>query len=175
LSNPYFTQQALGHQPAPVSPFVIRCFSRVDSPADFDLALALRLEVFVQEQSVPLEEERDAYDNEAVHWLVLKPDTLEAVATGRIVSYQEGCQMRPVAKIGRVAVKRAMRGQRLGELVMREIMKGVAEQGFDQAILDAQVQALPFYQKLGFVAEGEAFLDAGISHYRMRCLLSEGG
>lgn len=79
--------------------------------------------------------------------------------------------MRPVAKIGRIAVKRSMRGKRLGELVMREILATAMEQGYEQAILDAQVQALPFYEKLGFVAEGDEFLDANIPHYAMRYML----
>ena len=151
---------------------IIRRFYKSQAPADFDRALALRLVVFVQEQAVPLEEERDEADEEAMHWLVLNPGTLEPLATSRMISYQEGCQMRPVAKIGRVAVSKRMRGQGLGEWLMREILKTVAAEGFEQAILDAQVQALPFYQKLGFIAEGDEFMDAGILHYRMRLVLS---
>ena len=154
------------------TPYVIRRFSREESPLDFELALSLRMEVFVEEQAVPEDEEQDDGDDEAVHWLVLNTYTLETIATARMLPYQEGCQMRPVAKIGRVAVKRSIRGRRLGELVMKEVMETVAEQGYEQAILDAQVQALPFYEKLGFVAEGDEFMDAGIPHYRMRCVLN---
>jgi len=151
--------------------FVIRRFYRAESPADFELARALRVEVFVQEQAVPLEEEQDEADDQAVHWLFLHPETQEALATGRMIAYQEVCYARPVAKIGRVAVKRNQRGQRLGEKLMGEIMATVDEQGYDQVILDAQARALPFYAKLGFIQEGEAFLDAGIEHYRMRHIL----
>lgn len=165
------SKQEWNKQPAPVTPYLIRRFRSAESPADFELAMAVRLEVFVQEQSVPVEEEQDEYDDEATHWLVLHSDTLEPLATGRMLSYQEGCQMRPVAKIGRIAVKQSSRGQRLGELVMNAIMETAAAEGYEYAILDAQVQALPFYAKLGFVAEGDEFLDAGISHYRMRCVL----
>ncbi len=35
-------------------------------------------------------------------------------------------------------------------------------------VLDAQIQALPFYEKLGYVAEGDVFMDAGIPHLLMR-------
>jgi len=154
------------------TPYVIRRFSREESPLDFELALSLRMEVFVEEQAVPEEEELDGKDDEAIHWLVLNTYTLETIATARMLPCQEGCQLRPVAKIGRVAVKRSMRGRRLGELVMQEVLETVAEQGYDQAILDAQVQALPFYEKLGFVVEGDEFMDAGIPHYRMRCVLN---
>jgi predicted GNAT family N-acyltransferase len=146
----------------------IKRFRREEAPADFERAIALRTRVFVDEQQVPIEEERDHYDDEATHWLVEESATGEAVATGRMISYQEGCQMRPVAKIGRIAVTGSRRGQRLGDWVMREILKTVAAEGYDQAILDAQTRVIPFYEKLGFVVEGDEFMDANIPHFRMR-------
>lgn len=150
------------------TPLVIRRFTREESPLDFDLALDLRKEVFVAEQSIPLEAELDEYDDEAIHWLILNLESLEILATVRMVSYQEGCQMRPVAKIGRIAVKQSARGKGLGLLIMREVLGAVDEQGYDQAILDAHVHLVPFYEKLGFVAEGDPFTIAGVSLSRMR-------
>ena len=38
----------------------------------------------------------------------------------------------------------------------------------DEFILEGQVQAMGFYEKLGFIKEGEMFYDAGIPHYLMR-------
>jgi predicted GNAT family N-acyltransferase len=162
---------SLDDQPPTLSPYVIRQFNRQGSASDFERALALRIEVFVEEQAVPIEEEQDEADDEAMHWLILDSATLTALCTARMVPYQEGCQMRPVAKIGRVAVKKTMRGKQLGALIMGEILATVQREGYDQAILDAQVQVIPFYEKLGFVTEGEEFLDAGIRHYRMRSVL----
>jgi predicted GNAT family N-acyltransferase len=162
---------SLSDPPPTTSPYLIRQFMRADAPADFALALALRQAVFVEEQSVPIEEEQDAYDDEAMHWLLLDAATLAPLSTARLLPYQEGCQMRPVAKIGRVAVKKARRGQQLGAIIMAEILAFARREGYEQAILDAQVQVIPFYEKLGFVTEGEEFLDAGIQHYRMRSVL----
>lgn len=150
------------------SAFEIRRFLKSEASEDFACALALRTEVFVVEQNVPPEEEQDDYDEEALHWLFLDGQNGEALATGRMLPYQEVCQSRPVAKIGRVAVKKSRRGEKLGNLLMREILSYVDAEGFDQAILDAQTPVLGFYEKLGFVAEGEEFMDAGIPHYRMR-------
>ncbi len=160
------------NSPPALPSLILRQFLKAEAPADFERALALRLTVFVEEQAVPLEEERDEADETALHFLVLHPETQESLATGRMMAYQEGCQMRPVAKIGRVAVSKSMRGQGLGEWLMRQILNAIDAERFDQAILDAQVQALPFYEKLGFMAEGDEFLDAGIPHYRMRLVLS---
>lgn len=148
----------------------VRRFLKIDSPEDFERAIRLRTAVFIEEQSVPVELELDEFDDEATHWLLVQPETGEPVATGRLLSYQEACQSRPVAKIGRIAVSRTVRGQRLGERLMREILAYARAEGFEQAILDAQTRVLPFYEKLGFVKEGFEFIEADIPHYRMRLL-----
>lgn len=164
------TSSAEHHDVKEKQPFSMRTFLRKESPQDFDQALALRLAVFVQEQGVPEVEERDGYDDEARHWLFQQADI--PVATGRMVSYQEGCQMRPVAKIGRITVRRSHRDQGLGKRLMLVMIETARREGFDQAIVDAQVPVLGFYEKLGFVAEGDEFMDGGIPHYRMRLVLN---
>lgn len=151
---------------------ICRTFRREESAQDFELAMQVRTEVFVTEQRVPLDEEQDDYDDEAIHWLIVDTALQAPIATGRLVSYQEGCQMRPVAKIGRIAVCKPFRGQRLGAWLMREILHAAHSDGFDQAILDAQTHAIPFYQTLGFLPEGDEFMDANIPHYRMRLVFS---
>jgi predicted GNAT family N-acyltransferase len=143
-------------------------FRPAESPEAFVKAQALRATVFIEEQGIPPELEWDEFDAESLHWLLIDPETGEAVATARLLPYQEACQARPVAKIGRVAVSRATRGQGLGEQVMREILAYAKAEGFQQAILDAQTRAMPFYERLGFVKEGFEFMEAGIPHYRMR-------
>lgn len=148
----------------------VRRFLKADAPEDFELSMRLRTDVFIQEQSIPTELELDEFDGEAVHWLLVNPDNQEPVATGRMLSYQEACQARPVAKIGRIAVSQSVRGQRLGERLMREILAYVQAEGYEQAILDAQTRVMPFYEKLGFVKEGFEFMDANIPHYRMRLI-----
>lgn len=155
--------------PANQNALEVRRFTRQEAPNDFALALQLRIDVFVGEQNSPLDEEPDDYDDEAMHWLLLKAGA--PIATGRMLSYQEGCQMRPVAKIGRIAVRRDYRGQRLGERIMQEILAYLQTTDYDQSILDAQTYALCFYEKLGFIAEGEEFDEVGILHRRMRLIL----
>lgn len=147
------------------------CFEGRKSPEKLARALDLRLMVFVVEQGVPLEEERDGYDETAWHWLITDAHTGEALATARVIAYQEACRTRPVAKIGRVAVRRSQRGRRLGETLMRNLLQTIREMGYEQSILDAQAPVVAFYEKLGFVVEGDAFEEAGILHYRMRLVV----
>ncbi|ARU31214.1 GNAT family N-acetyltransferase [Sulfuriferula sp. AH1] len=122
-------------------------------------AFALRREVFVVEQNVPLELEIDEHDTSAIHF-VMKQNG-KVVATLRLLSY--GDQI----KIGRVAVKQPLRRQGLGTKLMLRGIRYAAESGFSSVILDAQVISMPFYHTLGFIKEGTEFDDAGIPHMRM--------
>jgi predicted GNAT family N-acyltransferase len=133
-----------------------------ETQADRDAAMAIRFEVFVDEQRVPAELEPDAYDADAVHLLAINEHTGEAIGTARIVDKGNG-----VAKIGRVAVRRAWRGHGVGEALMRRAINRAQAEAMTAVILDAQVPVIPFYERLGFVAEGPLFDDAGIPHRRM--------
>ncbi len=127
--------------------------------ADFALCFKIRLEVFVQEQGVPAQEERDEHDPAALHFLALDADGA-AAGTARVLFTPAG-----IAKIGRVAVLRAARGRGLGAALL-----AAAEAELPLArsyALDAQVQALPFYERLGYAATGPAFMEAGIPHRHM--------
>jgi predicted GNAT family N-acyltransferase len=124
---------------------------------DFEACLAIRIAVFVGEQNVPAEEERDALDETAKHFLVLHQG--EPAGTARTIVKAPG-----LVKIGRVAVSAPFRKSGVGAAVMRAAESAHPGSTF---VLDAQVQALPFYEKLGYVAEGEMFMEAGIPHRHM--------
>lgn len=134
--------------------------SLAQTPADHEACLVIRKIVFVEEQNVPLDLEMDEYDAFATHFLLRDGET--PVATARLLEKQG------LAKIGRVAVLRQARGRGLGLVLMQAVLDEARRQGFTEAILDSQTYAIPFYARLGFVAEGEEFDDACISHYLMR-------
>lgn len=126
-------------------------------------ALELRHEVFVVEQGVPVELEIDEHDEHAVHFAALQDG--ELVATMRLLP--SGNAM----KIGRVAVGKPVRRKGIGTALMMRGIGHAATIGYSAALVDAQVDSMPFYEKLGFEAEGEVFDDAGIPHRRMRLAL----
>ena len=131
-------------------------------------AIALRIEVFVEEQGVPLAEEIDAHDREdphAVHAL-LRDENGEAIATGRF--YRRDAQ---TVQIGRMAVRASARGRGAGRTILLALMDEARRRGYARASLSAQVYARPFYAKSGFTAEGPLFDDAGIAHQEMQCHL----
>ena len=141
----------------------VRPIDLAASPADWEAAQAIRFEVFVDEQRVPAEEELDADDAMARHWLAWVDG--EPVGTARAVSKAFGW------KIGRVAVRRPYRGRGVGLALMRAILASGREAGVAEARLESQTHALPFYERLGFAAEGPEFLDCGIPHRLMRLSL----
>ena len=121
----------------------------------------IRKAVFVEEQAVPLELEMDEYDDVAVHFLMR--DTAQTpLATARLLD-KHG-----LAKIGRVAVLKDARGLGLGLTLMQFVIEEARRRGFTEAVLDSQTYAIPFYERLGFTAEGNEFDDAGIPHFLMR-------
>ena len=134
----------------------------VGSWHDFQkLASPLRTEVFVLEQKVPVEMELDADDVTALHAVALNRMGLP-LATGRLVQHAPG-----VARIGRMAVKKQMRGSNLGRRVLNALMDAAQNRGDSQVILHAQCSAEGFYKRSGFEAHGVVFEEAGIAHIEM--------
>ena len=128
---------------------------------DLDAAIALRFEVFVDEQGVPRDEELDDHDATARHYGATVDGALIGVA--RVVDHGAG-----VAKIVGVAVRRSARGTGVGRVLMEQVLLACRAAGYRAALLDAQCRVEAFYARLGFVPEGPVFLDAGIDHIRMR-------
>lgn len=129
------------------------------------LAERLRIEVFVKEQGVPREIEIDEFDTMCRHVVVINR-LGHAVATGRLVSDAPG-----VARIGRMAVARELRGSRVGRQVLDALVQAARDRGDTHAVLHAQVQAQNFYARAGFVPEGAVYEEAGIDHITMRMTL----
>lgn len=132
---------------------------RIAETDDHGTCFALRHRVFVEEQGVPVDEERDALDAGAVHLLAHQDGA--PVGTARILLGEHE------AKIGRVCVIQTARGTGLGKALILEAMAVARARGMKAARLGAQIHALAFYEKLGFVATGPVYDDAGIDHRDM--------
>lgn len=132
----------------------------VKDGSDFAIAMAIRMEVFVREQGVPLEREMDDLDQTATHYLATKEGAPAAVARTRVAD--------GVGYIERVAVRKEHRGSGIGQELMQHLIARLRNHPQAKTIaISAQEQALPFYEKLGFVAEGDTYLDADIPHRKM--------
>jgi predicted GNAT family N-acyltransferase len=134
--------------------FVIRSATwAADRPA----LESVRREVFCVEQRIPEALEWDAFDEVSVHALALDGDG-SAIGCGRLL---------PDGHVGRMAVRAPWRGRGVGAGLLVHLVALGAARGDAKAILNAQVQAVPFYARYGFVVVGEPFDEAGIPHVVM--------
>jgi predicted GNAT family N-acyltransferase len=117
---------------------------------------AVREQVFVREQAVPLELEWDEFDPLCQH--VVAEDAGKAIGTGRLL---------PDGHIGRMAVLESWRGQGVGSALLEALLRLAHDRGIRRVRLNAQSRAVGFYQRHGFVAEGQEFIEAGIAHRAM--------
>ena len=140
------------------------------SKEELNLGFALRIEVFVKEQKVPIELELDDKDHSdnTVHIGYFHEDNLIGVA--RLIDMDKD-----VIHIGRVVIDKEYRGQGIG----RELIIGcenIAQQILKRKIiieLSAQIQAENFYKSLGYNRiNDKIYLDAGIEHVDMRKVIN---
>ncbi|MFK7876406.1 MAG: GNAT family N-acetyltransferase [Paracoccaceae bacterium] len=134
--------------------------ARAESEADIADCLALRWDVFVTEQGVAEADELDGTDVGCVHVLARYGDTPVGAARYHATADH--------VSIGRVCVVSDMRRRGYGRDMIRFICRAGA---LKSASLSAQVDALEFYRQLGFIPEGEVYLDAGIAHQSMTLVL----
>ncbi|MDU6766029.1 MAG: GNAT family N-acetyltransferase [Gemella haemolysans] len=140
------------------------------SKEELNLGFALRIEVFVKEQKVPIELELDDKDHSdnTVHIGYFHEDNLIGVA--RLIDMDKD-----VIHIGRVVIDKEYRGQGIG----RELIIGcenIAQQILKRKTiieLSAQIQAENFYKSLGYNRiNDKIYLDAGIEHVDMRKVIN---
>jgi predicted GNAT family N-acyltransferase len=121
-------------------------------------ARAVRQQVFVIEQKIPLELEWDQMDAASLHALACDPAG-QAIGTGRLL---------PDGHIGRMAVSKACRGHGIGAALLQTLMAEARQRGDQSVLLHAQTSVVGFYQRFGFVGCGDEFIEAGIPHLLMR-------
>lgn len=149
---------------------------RVATPEQLAEAFAVRMAVFVVEQQVPEELELDDADHAptTTHVVARRTDTGEVVGTARLLT--DPAQPGEV-HAGRVAVRASVRGTGAGALLMRAVEEiALAEHarpdGTVTVLLSAQVQAIGFYERVGYEVYGPLYLDAGIDHRDARKVLT---
>ncbi|MFE4108133.1 GNAT family N-acetyltransferase [Almyronema epifaneia] len=116
----------------------------------------IRQKVFVEEQKIPLALEIDTLDPLSVHVLACWNGV--KAGTGRLT---------PQGRIGRVAVYEALRRRGIGQQIVLCLIGVARQRGHEAVTISAQCHALPFYRKLGFVEQGDRYLEGGIDHIKM--------
>ena len=124
-------------------------------------AAQVRTEVFVHEQKIPLELEWDEADQTALH-AVAYNGLGQAIGTARLLDTSL-----KTAKVGRMAVKRVLRGSNIGRDLLSVLIDLAVQGGKQEVMLHAQTSAQSFYARAGFVVRGELFDEVNIPHIEM--------
>ena len=140
---------------------------RILKSEEMEKAFALREEVFVDEQKVPLEYEVDDRDSleDTIHVGVFEGD--ELLATARIMNINKD-----IVYFGRACVKKSCRGKGVGKFLfinMEETVKKFKKENEKKIIrFSAQYHAMTFYEMLGYTKDNDdIFVEVGIEHISM--------
>lgn len=133
---------------------IIKAYEKLPEEAHY-----IRQTVFVDEQG--FREEFDTIDNTAVHAVGFADGS--PVATGRIFPAEES----GAYYLGRLAVLKDFRKGGTGSKMLAFLENEAAKRGASKIILHAQIQAQPFYEKNGYIAEGKPFLEESAPHITM--------
>lgn len=138
---------------------------RANSPGELENVFELRHSVFVMEQNVPVEIERDPLDATAIHGIAMNKNDI--VGTGRLIIEEDGN-----ALVGRMAVDQTMRRKGIGAKLLIFLEEEAKSHGAELVTLHAQTYVKSFYAKHGYREEGETFSEAGIEHILMTKTIS---
>jgi predicted GNAT family N-acyltransferase len=132
-----------------------------EGDADREGALAVRTRVFCEEQGVPVGDEVDGHDEQALHLVAVSPGDGQVVGTLRLLFAGQA------VKVGRVAVERAWRGRAIASRMLEMALAEATRRGCREARLASQVEVVELYRGAGFEVQSDVFEEAGIPHVWM--------
>ncbi len=123
---------------------------------ELEKVIKLREIIFIKGQKVPKRRERDGFDNNAKHIIVIHKKKSVGCARVRFV--------RNKAKLERIGILKEYRGRGFGKEIMKYLIKYCKNQNPNEIVMHAQYYLKDFYKKCGFMERGKIFMDAGINH-----------
>lgn len=134
-------------------------FIEIKPNEDFSTSYAIRKTVFVEEQNIPIENEMDGLDAECFHIVLYK--NAAPIGSGRLYIHDN------IARLGRVAVLKDERGHGYASEICKALIDIAKREKAKLVTLDSQAYVASLYEKLGFIPEGEEFIEEGILHIKM--------
>ncbi len=127
-------------------------------------ALSIRRAVFIDEQDVSESLEIDGLDDQC--WHIVGYIEGVPIVTARFYTFNQSDQL--CLKLQRIATSDSCRNQGYGRALMEQLIEWARRQHISEIHLSSQLQAIGFYQKVGFNASNDLiYLDAGIEHQDM--------
>lgn len=133
---------------------------KVNTEKELQDAYFVRKQVFVLEQNIPIEIEIDEHEHESAHFIAYKDG--DPIGAARVR------QINDAAKVERVCVLKKYRRGGIGRMLMKEIEDFAKNQNWFPLTLHAQLEAVPFYEELGYKTYSELFYEANIPHVAIK-------
>ena len=133
-----------------------------------DQAAAIRHRVFVEEQGLFPETDRDENDPQSIHLVAENEGDL--IGTVRVFSVENNGHWIG----GRLAIQKEFRFSGVGERLVREAVAQVKRRGCTLFTAHIQQENVPFFTRLGWQPIGPIFEYRGKPHQRMEADLSQG-
>ena len=131
---------------------------KIEDVDKFESVRKIRETVFIIEQQVAEEEEFDEFEEDSTHYLMR--------FSGKPIGTARWRTIRDKVKLERFAVLKEYRGKQYGDDLLEKVIADASELN-KPIYLHAQLKAIPFYARRGFVKVGDLFLECDIEHYKM--------
>ncbi|MGC6767071.1 GNAT family N-acetyltransferase [Enterococcus sp. LJL128] len=131
-------------------------------------AFALRYEVFVKEQHISIEDEFNRLDTPDRKYFVLY-DGRDIVGAVRYQMDEE-----EIIVPDRLCVHEDYRRKGMGSKLIKALEEKAASEGFKTSTLSAEINVVPFFEKLGYTKKSGTFLEDNILCVKMSKNLTAG-
>ena len=132
---------------------------RAQGEEEIAALIELRHEVFCEEQGVPVREELDGRDHEAMHLVAISG--IDVLATCRLLFVGATVQF------SRLAVRASARRRGIASALLERADEEARAGGARRLVLHAQTYARSLYDQAGYEPRGRVFMEAGIEHIAM--------
>ncbi len=130
--------------------------------ADWKAYYALRFSVLREPWNQPLGSEILGDEQDAIHIMAVANNQVMGVARMHESAPNQG-------QVRCVAVATSQQGKGVGKAIMQALESQAEAKGWNEIVLEARENAVPFYKSLGYQIEQESYLLFGeIQHYRMK-------
>ena len=99
---------------------------------------------------------------------------LVAVEAERILGCVLHCKDEEGDRLRAMAVDPELQGKGVGAALLARMEEELSARGVTEVVLHARQSAVGFYERCGYAAYGEGFVEVGIPHVRMRKALRQG-
>lgn len=136
--------------------FTVKEFSELSNHELYEV-LKARSQIFIVEKKM-ICLDPDGADVSAKHFM-LKDD-------GKLIAYLRGLEDGEWYKLGRIIS--VTHGLGHGKILMERALRYIKDNNLKKKVyINAQCDAVPFYEKCGFVPVGDEFMEENVRHRRM--------